>query len=57
MESMFQSCSGLIYLDISNFTINNATNIDNFFSLCIKLEYINLKYAISQESNINYNIH
>ena len=53
---MFQSCSGLIYLDISNFTINNATNIDNFFSLCTKLEYINLKYAISKESNINYNI-
>ena len=43
MDSMFCECLSLKKLNISNFNINNATNINNLFYKCksLKLLYIN----------------
>ena len=40
MDGMFKGCSGLEYLDISNFNTVNATNLDRMFYECYNLKQI-----------------
>ena len=37
---MFEKCNELEYIDLSNFDINNTTNMGNIFSGCHKLKEI-----------------
>ena len=40
---MFWYCSGLKYLDLSNFNTSKVTNFASMFYLCSSILYINLK--------------
>ena len=42
MNSMFQSCYELEYLDLSNFNTSNVTDMSWMFYDCNKLKYLNL---------------
>ena len=48
MSNMFDGCSSLKVLNISNFNTNNATNMSEMFSWCSSLKVLNL-------SNFNTN--
>ena len=37
---MFEKCNELKYIDLSNFNINNVTNMGNMFSECRKSKEI-----------------
>ena len=40
MDSMFQECLELEYIDLSNFNTSNVTNMCSMFCKCIKLKEI-----------------
>ena len=40
MEGLFEDCSNIITLDLSNFNSSNVTNMRRLFSKCIKLKEI-----------------
>ena len=40
MRAMFQKFEELLYLDLSNFDISNATDMSGMFNLCFKLKEI-----------------
>ena len=42
MESMFEGCKNLIFLDLSNFDTSNVINMNFMFSGCLSLEEIKL---------------
>ena len=42
MNTMFQLCEELEYLDLSNFNTDNVTNMSWMFNKCNKLKYLNL---------------
>ena len=46
MERMFESCSSLISLDLSNFDTSQVTLMDQMFYNCTNLEYINLNSVL-----------
>ena len=39
---MFQLCTELEYLDLSNFNTTNVTNMSYMFNQCDKMKYLNL---------------
>lgn len=51
MRILFQGCSSLTSLDISNFNMNNVTNTSNMFTNCTALIsiYVTNCYAITVE--------
>ena len=42
MNEMFQFCTELESLDLSNFNTANVSNMENMFYECNKLKYLNL---------------
>ena len=40
MKAIFQGCSELLYLDLSNFNTSNVTDMDRMFAECHKLKEI-----------------
>ena len=42
MNSMFQECNELEYVDLSNFNTENVTDMSYMFCECNKLKYLNL---------------
>ena len=40
MKAMFQLCSEIEYLDLSNFNTENATDMSGMFNQCTKLKEI-----------------
>ena len=51
MNSMFQQCKELEYLDLSNFNTSKATDMSWMFNNCNKLKYLNLlNFSINCET-------
>ncbi len=42
IDSMFDGCKSLTYLDLSKWNVSNVINIDNIFHNCISLEHLDL---------------
>ena len=42
INTMFQNCYELEYLDLSNFNTSNVTDMSQMFNNCNKLKYLNL---------------
>ena len=51
---MFESCSPLISLDLSNFDTSQVTLMDQMFCNCTNLEYINLKKLVENSNLYSY---
>ena len=49
---MFENCSCLLSIDLSNFTPRNVTNISYMFYNCVNLSKINLAYAVQDGQKI-----
>ena len=52
MNDMFDGCSSLKKLDISNFSISDETNMSQIFSGCTSLEEIIISNIINNVPNI-----
>ena len=51
MNSMFQRCEELEYLDLSNFNTSNVADMSWMFNQCNKLKYLNLSnFSIKGET-------
>ena len=51
---MFSGCKNLVELDLSNFGTNSVVTMEEMFSNCINLEYINfIKYNEPDDLNIS----
>ena len=46
MNSMFQACYELEYLDLTNFDTSNVTDMSWMFNNCNKLKYLNVSNFI-----------
>ena len=46
MNTMFQLCKELEYLDLTNFNTSNVTNMSFMFDSCNKLKYLNVSNFI-----------
>ena len=52
MNSMFNGCKELEYLDLSNFNIYQVVNMDNIFDGCIKIKRLNIfNFTINSEND------
>ena len=55
MNSMFQYCHELEYLDLSNFDTSKVTNMAYMFNKCNKLEYLDLSsFNISNVTEMSF---
>ena len=56
MNSMFQRCEELEYLDLSNFNTSYVTDMSYMFHKCNKLKYLNLlNFSINCETKNMFN--